>query len=247
MEDEELSERERRDIADAKARIESRFQRIIDRYASEEDVKREYPDEVRLHMEAEAARAKEERAENIRRSRLQKWDEKVPEVWKGWSIDMLPLGFQNQCLEWLATGFDNAQNILIYGGTGTGKTTMAYALSREIYAQGYKAKMWDIRELLAAINPKAPSAAQTLESAKTHPLLLLDDIGSEKKSEWTNDRLLEIIDYRWQWKKPTIVTTNLLLDGTDDRSLQGWLGDRAYSRLSSGAMKLRAKGNDKRV
>lgn len=247
MTDEELSQRDAREIAAAKKRLDSTFQRIIERNATEEDVKREYPDELREHIAKEAQRAKGERAENIRRSRLAKWDEKVPQIWRGWSIDKLPLGFRDICNEWLASGFDEGQNILIYGGTGSGKTTMAYALSREIYAQGYKAKMWSVRELIAELNPKALATQATLESIKNCPLLTLDDLGSEKKSEWTSERILEILDYRWQWKKPTIITTNLLLDGTDDTSLEGWIGDRAYSRLSAGSRKLRVKGGDKRV
>jgi DNA replication protein DnaC len=247
MDDEEVSARKARELDAAKQKVESTFQRIIERHANEATVQEDYPDELRQFLEAEATRAKEERAENVRRARLEKWDEKVPEVWRGWSIDQLPLKFQQVCLEWLATGFDNSQNIIITGGTGSGKTTMAYALSREIYAQGFKAKMWNVRELIAALNPKAAAAHLTLESTKTCPLLLLDDLGSEKKSEWTSERILEILDYRWQWKKPTIITTNLVLEGDDNSSLEGWIGDRAYSRISAGALKLTFKGGDKRV
>ena len=247
MTDEEASERDAREVDAAKKRLDSTFQRIIERHPNPETLEQEYPDELRLHLQAEAARSAEERAENIRRGRLEKWDEKVPEVWSGWSIDQLPLRYQQVSLEWLADGFDKAQNIIISGGTGSGKTTMAYAISREIYAQGFKAKMWNIRELFAAINPKAAAAQLTLESAKTHPLLLLDDIGSEKKSEWTSERVLEILDYRWQHKKATIITTNLVLEGENDSSLQGWIGDRAFSRVYSGALKLNLKAGDKRA
>lgn len=242
--DEEVSDRESLEIAQAQKKVEGTLQRIIERHSDAEIP--QYTDELLHHYENEARRSKEERAENVRQARLQKWDEKVPEVWRGWSIDKLPLKFQRVCLEWLAEGFDDSTNILISGGTGSGKTTMAYALSREIYSQGFKAKMWNVRELIAALNPKAAAAHLTLESTKNCPLLTLDDLGSEKKSEWTSERILEILDYRWQHRKPTIVTTNLVLAGDTDASLQGWIGDRAYSRLAANALKLTLKTGDQR-
>lgn len=247
MEEEEVSEQEARELDEAKKRIQSTFDRILDRDASDEVVREEYPDQLREYLRAEAGRAKAERADNIRRARLKKWDEKVPQVWRGWSISDLPPGFQAHCYEWLGEGMDKGQNVVLSGGTGSGKTTMAYAISREVYAQGFKAKMWNVRELIAALNPTVAAASQTLQSTKDCPLLTLDDLGSEKKSEWTNERVLEILDHRWQWNKPTIVTTNLLLDGDGADSLQAWIGDRSYSRLVSGSLKLRLKGGDKRV
>lgn len=241
------SDREAREVDAAKRRVESTFKRIIERHGGDDETQSVVPDSLLAHYEHEAARAKEERAENVRRARLEKWDEKVPEVWQGWSIEKMQPRFQGVCYEWLSSGFDEARNILISGGTGSGKTTMAYAISREIYAQGYKAKMWNVRELIAALNPKSPGASQTLESTKRCPLLTLDDLGSEKKSEWTSERMLEILDYRWQWRRPTIITTNLLLEGPEDQTLSRWIGDRAYSRISSNALKLTLKSGDKRV
>jgi hypothetical protein len=56
MEDEEVSAREARELDAAKQKVESTFQRIIERHASEATVQEEYPDELRKFLAAEAAR-----------------------------------------------------------------------------------------------------------------------------------------------------------------------------------------------
>jgi DNA replication protein DnaC len=47
-------------------------------------------------------------------------------------------------------------------------------------------------------------------------LLVLDDMGIEKRSEWLIEKLYQIIDYRWKMKKPMIVTSNIPLDKFDE-------------------------------
>lgn len=233
-------------VEEAKQRLNSTLQRIISRHPSPETM--EVTDEVLRHVEEESLRAKRERAANVRKARLAKWDEKVPAMWRGWSIELLPKGFKVQALDWLANGFSSGQNVVITGGTGSGKTTLSYAIAREVYAEGHKAKMWDVKDLISALNPKAPDVAGTLDSVKKCALLTIDDIGSEKRSEWTTERLLEIIDHRWQWKLPTIVTTNLptIAEHEGDPDLRSHLGDRTYSRLMDGALWVHIDAEDRR-
>lgn len=225
-------------IAAAKAQVHDILHRI-QRGASEDRVRREYPDELRRNLEAEAQRSQAERAANVKRGRLEKWDSKIPSVFDGWTVDRLEGLFQKAALEWISKGFSKGLNIIASGGTGAGKSTFAYAVAREIYGEGYKAKMWRAPDLVAALNPKAPNAAHTLESVKNCDLLTLDDVGSEHRSDWTAERFLNILDHRWQWRKPTIVTTNLPLtkevapDGYTGPTLESHLGERAWSRLSA--------------
>lgn len=226
-------------VAAAKANVHSILHRIVQRGAPEERVQQEYPDELRRNLEAEAARSQAERAANVKRSRLEKWDSKIPSRFHGWTVTELEPMIQKVALEWIAKGFSRGQNIGANGGTGAGKSTLAYAISREIYGEGYKAKMWRAPDLVAALNPKAPNGAHTLESVKNCDLLTLDDLGSENRSDWTAERFLNILDHRWQWKKPTIITTNLPFtrqqapEGYTGLTLEEHIGDRAMSRLSN--------------
>lgn len=69
-----------------------------------------------------------------------------------------------------------------------------------------------------------------LDKAMLAQVLLLDDLGAEKPSTWTQKELMIILDERYRANKPTIITTNLMLN---DSELRGTCGDRAYSRLCS--------------
>ena len=69
-----------------------------------------------------------------------------------------------------------------------------------------------------------------LDKAVMAQVLLLDDLGAEKTSSWTQKELVIILDERYRENKPTIITSNLMLT---DGELRHSCGDRAYSRLCS--------------
>lgn len=238
------------EVAAAKARLNDSLHRILKRGGDEP--RPEYVDEMKRNLEAEAQRSKEERLANVRAARLAKWDSKIPEVFRGWTVKELDDDFQQAAFEWIARGFSRGRNIIATGGTGSGKSTLAYAIAREIYGEGYKAKMWRAPDLMAALNPKAPAGAHTLESVKNCGLLTIDDLGAENRSDWTAERMLNILDHRWQWRKPTIITTNLPV--TKDYAppsytgptLESHLGDRAFSRLSGSCEFMELVEKDKR-
>lgn len=65
-----------------------------------------------------------------------------------------------------------------------------------------------------------------MQHLKTVELLVLDDLGSEKSSEWTKSVLFEIIDYRYNELLPILVTTNC-----PPKELKEKIGDRNFDRL----------------
>ena len=69
-----------------------------------------------------------------------------------------------------------------------------------------------------------------LDKAIMSQVLLLDDLGAEKSSEWTRKELMVILDERYRNNKVTVITSNLMLT---DGELRKTCGDRAYSRLCS--------------
>lgn len=65
-----------------------------------------------------------------------------------------------------------------------------------------------------------------IQHLKTVQLLVLDDLGAEKSSEWTKSVLFEIIDYRYNELLPILVTTNC-----PPKELKEKIGDRSYDRI----------------
>jgi DNA replication protein DnaC len=105
--------------------------------------------------------------------------------------------------------------ILLMGPCGVGKTHLAAAALRAIVLRGFGGLFYDYRELLKQIQASYDPVSQTSELAVLEPvltaeLLLLDDLGASKPSEWARETLGHILNTRYNERRPTIVTTNYL-------------------------------------
>lgn len=79
-------------------------------------------------------------------------------------------------------------------------------------------------------------------AAKLAPFLVIDDLGAEKPSEWTVETAFGLIDYRYNWLLPTVITTNLT-----PPDLEGHVGARTMSRISHAADARPMTGRDWRA
>jgi DNA replication protein DnaC len=80
------------------------------------------------------------------------------------------------------------------------------------------------------------------ELAKQSTVLILDDLGTEKITEWAREKLLQLINYRMNNQLATIITTNLSLNDISER-----LGQRVHSRLKAMCEEIKIIGKDRRV
>src|SRR5207244_381801 len=87
----------------------------------------------------------------------------------------------------------------------------------------------------------AAQAARRLDTLRTAPLVVLDDIGAERPSEWQRERLLTIIGDRYDNELSTIITSNLTI-----AELTEPLGGRLQSRIAGMTVPLLFKGADRR-
>nr|DAW31752.1 MAG TPA: Replicative helicase [Caudoviricetes sp.] len=98
--------------------------------------------------------------------------------------------------------------LLLWGNTGNGKTFAAACIANELIDRGIPAMITSFPRILNAGYDKQ----ETIEQVRYYPLLVIDDLGAERSSEYAMETVYTVIDERYKSKKPLIVTTNLTLD-----------------------------------
>lgn len=130
------------------------------------------------------------------------------------------------------------RGLLLRGRHGVGKTHLAVAILKTVVAQkGARAYFYETRELLKLVRDSF-SDGDTSEMDVLRPvldadLLVLDDLGAEKTSEWVQETLGLVVNTRYSERRSTVFTTNLG-NGTaldDLQSMRVQLGERTRSRL----------------
>ncbi|MBL8176563.1 MAG: ATP-binding protein [Bryobacterales bacterium] len=105
--------------------------------------------------------------------------------------------------------------LLLIGDPGTGKTHLAVAALRLLIAKGFEGIFFDYQNLLERIrsgyDPNSGSSdREAYRVALDAEVLLLDDLGAHRVTDWVEDTVTSIITYRCNNRKATIATTNLI-------------------------------------
>jgi DNA replication protein DnaC len=171
------------------------------------------------------------------RQRWERWNESIPSRFRRAKLADLDADVQEQLRAWLAS--DSGANLIITGPVGTGKSHAAAAVLREIARAGVGVSFVPLCEMLDSFRPGGP--ADALEKLR-FGVALIDDIGTEKPSEFTAEHIFTVLNRRWLDETTTIVTTNL-----PAVELEAALGERTFSRLGHGATVLALRGPDRRL
>jgi DNA replication protein DnaC len=112
--------------------------------------------------------------------------------------------------------------IVLQGVTGCGKTHLAAAIVNYRYQAGKSALFIVVPEFLdhlrSTFSPESKVSYDKLfESVKTTPLLVLDDFGEQETTPWAQEKLYQVINYRYNAQLPTVITTRCSLDDIDSR------------------------------
>lgn len=152
--------------------------------------------------------------------------------------------------------------LMFIGSIGVGKTHLAVAAIKELICKkGIPCLFYEYRELLKEIQDSYNNDSQSTELAVLRPIfdtevLVLDELGAVKPSQWVWDTVSFILNTRYNANRTTIITTNLLDEpalgvpgrrpGMREDSLGDRIGERMRSRLYEMCRVVKMRGEDYR-
>ena len=152
--------------------------------------------------------------------------------------------------------------LLLIGEPGTGKTHLAVAALRRIIQKGFEGLFTDYQTLLDRIRSGYDATSNSSDKEAYHSaldaeVLLLDDLGAHRVTDWVQDTVTSIVTQRCNNRKPLIATSNLPDPDAGSsvtqkgpvgieyrRTLRDHIGDRARSRLFEMCKVIRITGVD---
>lgn len=138
------------------------------------------------------------------------------------------------------------KGLIITGKTGVGKTHLASAIVHELSKQDVFVLFIFVPDFLDEIRDSYDEEQEQEESkfelAKNARVLILDDLGTERITDWTIEKITQLLNYRYSNSLATIVTTNYV-----GQKLKERIGERAYSRLMGMCEEILILGEDWRL
>ena len=107
----------------------------------------------------------------------------------------------------------SATGLLLWGDVGTGKSFIAGCIANALLDKGVPVIMTNFARLLNKLTDMyADDRNAYIDSFKHYPLMIIDDLGVERNSEFAREQVFSVIDSRYRSQLPMIVTTNLTLE-----------------------------------
>ena len=119
--------------------------------------------------------------------------------------------------------------LLLWGGVGTGKSFLAGCIANALMEQEVSVRMTNFARIMNELNNSFSGRNVVVDRLCRYPLLIIDDFGMERGTEYALEQVYNIVDSRYRSQKPLIVTTNLPLN--EIRHPQDTAHARIYDRI----------------
>ena len=181
---------------------------------------------------AEAERKERERLEELDRKRRICFNQPAMRSWNFANDDRANPRLSDvmaRYAEHFPQFLKEGKGLLLYGSVGTGKSYYAACIANRIIDKGYSAKMTNFATLTNDLSSMGEGKNAYIDDLGRYALLIIDDLGAERRSEYMQEIIFNIIDSRYRSGKPMIITTNL--SGEEIRNPENTGYARIYDRL----------------
>ena len=137
----------------------------------------------------------------------------------------------------------NSKGLLLFGPVGTGKTFHATCIANALIDKKIPCMVTNFSRIVNSMQ-SFEGRQEYLDELNRYSLLVIDDLGAERRSEYMAEMVHSVIDSRYRSGKPIIVTTNL--SKADMTNADDITNQRIYSRLFEMCFPIEVKGVDRR-
>ena len=135
---------------------------------------------------------------------------------------------------------EDGKGLLLFGNVGNGKTFAAACIANALIDKGYPCLMKRLSDIAQGIF----DGDFTCHDFNKYPLLILDDLGAERKTEYMQEIVFSVIDSRYRARLPLIVTSNLTAEAIKNPADIAY--QRIFSRLLEMCLPVECNGEDRR-
>ena len=199
-------------------------------------------------MEADAeAKKKQEAIDRVKRMRRMGFPDSEMEKWTFSRDDLSNERISNMARRYVEKFPEmkaQGKGLLLYGTVGTGKTFISACIANALIEKGHPCLVTNFARLTNTISGMYEGKQDYIDGLDRFDLLVIDDLASERDTEFMGEIVQNIIDARYRTGKPLIVTTNLSSD--DLKHPADIRKQRVYSRLFEMCVPVEVKGKDRR-
>lgn len=195
----------------------------------------------------EEARKEREFFERIMRMRRVGFPEKAMQEWTFANDDgsnpTMTKAMKN-FVEHFQTFREEGKGLLLFGTVGTGKTYLAACVANELISKGIPCLVTNFARIANEVSGTFEGKQKYYDNLNSFPLLVIDDLSAERKTEYMQEIVFNVIDARYRANLPLIVTTNLTRDELLNPA--NLTHQRIFSRLFEMCTPIEVTGKDRR-